>query len=145
LLSGKDFDDETGKLKKQIDCVLLNEEMARALFKRLETKPWVVDSIDEKDLQPNLTSFYYFYPTTGSEPQTWTFCQASHAHSTSPVRTRFDHIHENRFTCLSAEALKVLEPWLLTFLAKNIYRISQDNLLPNPNRHKKHTKRFVRR
>lgn len=49
VASGKDFDDETGKLKKPDDCVLLNEEMAHALFKRLESKPWTVDSIEEKD------------------------------------------------------------------------------------------------
>lgn len=49
VASGKDFDDETGKLKKPDDCVLLNEDMANALFKRLETKPWVVDSVEEKD------------------------------------------------------------------------------------------------
>jgi DNA topoisomerase-1 len=49
VATGKDFDDETGKLRKPDDCVLLNEEMANALFKRLETKPWVVDSIEEKD------------------------------------------------------------------------------------------------
>ncbi|MCC7459846.1 MAG: type I DNA topoisomerase, partial [Proteobacteria bacterium] len=49
VASGKDFDDETGKLKKPDDCVLLNEDTAKALFKRLESKPWVVESIEEKD------------------------------------------------------------------------------------------------
>ena len=49
VASGKDFDDETGKLKKPDDCVLLNEDMANALFKHLQTKPWVVDLIEEKD------------------------------------------------------------------------------------------------
>lgn len=49
VATGKDFEPETGKLKKPEDFVLLNEEMANALFKQLQTKPWVVDSIDEKD------------------------------------------------------------------------------------------------
>jgi DNA topoisomerase-1 len=61
IATGKDFDDETGKLKKPDECVLLNEEMAEALFKHLESKPWVVDSIEEKDfsskpLPPFITS-----------------------------------------------------------------------------------------
>ncbi len=49
VASGKDFDPETGKVKKADDCVVLNEEMANALYKHIETKPWIVDSIDEKD------------------------------------------------------------------------------------------------
>lgn len=49
IASGKDFDPETGKIKKPEDYVVLNEDMARALFKKLETKDWIVDSIEEKD------------------------------------------------------------------------------------------------
>ena len=49
VATGKDFDPETGKLRKPDEFVLLNEDISRALHKHLETKPWVVDSIDEKD------------------------------------------------------------------------------------------------
>lgn len=50
LASGKDFDEQTGKLKKPQDVVLLNLEDAESLKIQLETASWNVQSI-EKNLQ----------------------------------------------------------------------------------------------
>ena len=50
--SGKDFDENTGKIKKPEDFTLLNEEAATALAKKLlETKPWLVSEITETPYQ----------------------------------------------------------------------------------------------
>jgi DNA topoisomerase-1 len=50
LASGKDFDEQTGKLKKPKDVVLLNIQDAETLKTKLETAQWYVQSI-EKNLQ----------------------------------------------------------------------------------------------
>ncbi|MEX2600906.1 MAG: type I DNA topoisomerase [Balneolaceae bacterium] len=46
LASGKDFDEQTGKLKKPDSVVLLNEDDSGSLQKKLEKAAWRVTSID---------------------------------------------------------------------------------------------------
>ena len=52
LATGRDFDDETGKLKKNLvagrDVLLLQESEARTLAKRLPGEPWRVANVEEK-------------------------------------------------------------------------------------------------
>jgi DNA topoisomerase-1 len=52
IASGKDFDDETGRLRAGLvagkDVLLLTEPEARALSERLKGDPWVVAGIEEK-------------------------------------------------------------------------------------------------
>lgn len=52
LATGRDFDDETGKLKKGLtagrDVLLLGEEEARGLAVRLPAEPWRVSNVEEK-------------------------------------------------------------------------------------------------
>ena len=52
LATGRDFDDETGRLKKNLtegkDVLLLGEEEARRLADRLPDEPWRVASVEEK-------------------------------------------------------------------------------------------------
>ncbi|TWT60272.1 type I DNA topoisomerase [Rubinisphaera italica] len=48
LASGKDFDETTGKLKENAKVLLLNEEQANALQKRLLEAPWSVSEIEER-------------------------------------------------------------------------------------------------
>ena len=46
IASGKDFDEQTGKLKKPDAVVLLDEEKAGKLQENLENADWAVDSVD---------------------------------------------------------------------------------------------------
>ncbi len=52
LASGRDFDDDTGKLKKNLtegkDVLLLKESRARTLSSTLKPQPWRVTSIEER-------------------------------------------------------------------------------------------------
>lgn len=48
VASGKDFDEQTGKLKADADVVLLDEATARDLESRLKTQPWKVTSIETR-------------------------------------------------------------------------------------------------
>lgn len=48
VASGKDFDEQTGKLKTDADVVLLDEATARDLESRLKTQPWKVTSIETR-------------------------------------------------------------------------------------------------
>jgi DNA topoisomerase I len=49
IASGKDFDEQTGKLKPDADVVLLSEEQAQALQSALRDQPWQVASLDERE------------------------------------------------------------------------------------------------
>lgn len=53
LATGRDFDDETGRLKEGLtpgrDLVLLREAEARALAERLPGAPWTVVRVEERD------------------------------------------------------------------------------------------------
>src|SRR4029079_14927546 len=40
VASGKDFDEHTGKLKADVEAILLDESTARDLEARLKTEPW---------------------------------------------------------------------------------------------------------
>lgn len=55
LATGRDFDDETGKLKSNLtegkDVLLLGEEQARILAQRLPNDPWRVVHVDVKQQQ----------------------------------------------------------------------------------------------
>jgi len=49
---GKDFDDNTGKLKNEENFTLLDEKEAKELaLKLIDEKPWIVDKITEKPYQ----------------------------------------------------------------------------------------------
>lgn len=48
LASGKDFDENTGKLKPEADVLLLDEDQAVRLRERLLSEPWVVSDIEER-------------------------------------------------------------------------------------------------
>ncbi|MGI0494626.1 type I DNA topoisomerase [Alkalinema pantanalense CENA528] len=48
LATGADFDENTGKIAKGKNVVLLNEEEARALQARLTDKPWTVTDLEER-------------------------------------------------------------------------------------------------
>ena len=47
LATGKDFDEQTGKLAKGVDVVLLDETTAQALVARLRDAPWKVVSVEQ--------------------------------------------------------------------------------------------------
>ena len=55
IATGKDFDDETGKLKGKLtagkDVLLLSEKEARALAERLPDEPWEVASVEERTVK----------------------------------------------------------------------------------------------
>lgn len=48
VASGKDFDENTGKLKEGSKVLLLGEEQAADLLKRIKEEPWSVANIEEK-------------------------------------------------------------------------------------------------
>ncbi len=48
LATGRDFDENTGKLKEASDALVLGEEQARALAERLPDEPWRVASVESK-------------------------------------------------------------------------------------------------
>jgi DNA topoisomerase-1 len=48
IASGRDFDEQTGRLKVGADVLLLSEEQARATVQKIETLPWLVAAIDQK-------------------------------------------------------------------------------------------------
>ncbi|MCA9038315.1 MAG: type I DNA topoisomerase, partial [Planctomycetaceae bacterium] len=48
VASGRDFDENTGRLKEGSDVLLLEEVAAKALQDRLSSEPWTVLKIDEK-------------------------------------------------------------------------------------------------
>ena len=55
IATGRDFDDETGKLKKNLvdgkDVLVLSEADARKLADRLPNDPWVVSSVEERTVK----------------------------------------------------------------------------------------------
>ncbi len=53
LASGKDFDENTGKLKKPDSVVLLDEEMAKALVDDLKGADWSVNNVEVKTQKRN--------------------------------------------------------------------------------------------
>lgn len=48
VASGKDFDEHTGKLKADVEAILLDESTARDLEARLKTEPWQVASVENR-------------------------------------------------------------------------------------------------
>ncbi len=48
VASGKDFDENTGKIKAGLDVLLLDENLAKDLVTRLKDVPWRVGNIEEK-------------------------------------------------------------------------------------------------
>lgn len=48
VASGKDFDEQTGKLKDGVDVVLLDEATARTLESRLKSQPWKVSAVETR-------------------------------------------------------------------------------------------------
>jgi DNA topoisomerase-1 len=48
VASGKDFDEQTGKLKTDVEAVLLDEATARELESRLKSSPWVVATVENR-------------------------------------------------------------------------------------------------
>jgi len=48
VASGKDFDENTGRLKPDVDAVLLDESTARSLENRLKSQPWKVASVENR-------------------------------------------------------------------------------------------------
>lgn len=48
VASGKDFDENTGKLKEGANVLLMNEEQARELQERIRSTPWQVTNIEAK-------------------------------------------------------------------------------------------------
>ncbi|MFO1019215.1 MAG: type I DNA topoisomerase [Planctomycetales bacterium] len=48
IATGKDFDETTGKLKKDADVLLLDETQARSLQARLKTTPWSVRDVEKR-------------------------------------------------------------------------------------------------
>jgi len=53
LASGKDFDENTGKLKKPDSVVLLDQEKGEALVEALKSAEWTVTSVDVKNQKRN--------------------------------------------------------------------------------------------
>lgn len=49
VASGRDFDENTGKLKADVDVLLLNEQQAGELRDRLEKESWAVKSVETRD------------------------------------------------------------------------------------------------
>lgn len=50
VATGKDFDEQTGKIAEGKDVVLVEKDEAEKILKRLEKEPWVVKEIQEKPL-----------------------------------------------------------------------------------------------
>ena len=48
VASGKDFDEHTGRLKPEVEAVLLDEATARELERRLKTQAWKVSSVENR-------------------------------------------------------------------------------------------------
>ena len=48
IATGKDFDEQTGKLKADAKVLLLDEAKARELQERLQDQPWVVSSVETR-------------------------------------------------------------------------------------------------
>ena len=48
IASGRDFDEQTGRLKDGADVLLLSEEQAKSTVQKIETLPWIVSSIEQK-------------------------------------------------------------------------------------------------
>ena len=48
VATGSDFDENTGKIAEGRNVVLLDEAQAEALKERIEDKPWVVNSVEER-------------------------------------------------------------------------------------------------
>ncbi len=48
IATGKDFDESTGRLKEGSDVLLLEEQQARELHERIQSKPWQVTNIQER-------------------------------------------------------------------------------------------------
>lgn len=48
VASGKDFDENTGKLKANADVLLMNEQQATDLQERIQKSPWSVTNIESK-------------------------------------------------------------------------------------------------
>jgi DNA topoisomerase-1 len=48
VASGKDFDEHTGRLKPEVEAVLLDEATARELEGRLKSQPWKVASVENR-------------------------------------------------------------------------------------------------
>ena len=55
IATGRDFDDDTGKLKKSVtegkDVLVLSEAEARALAERLPNEPWVVSGVEDRTVK----------------------------------------------------------------------------------------------
>lgn len=48
VASGKDFDEHTGKLKADVEAILLDESTARELETRLKSQPWKVAAVENR-------------------------------------------------------------------------------------------------
>lgn len=48
VASGKDFDEHTGRLKENVEAVLLDEATARELESKLKSQPWNVSSVENR-------------------------------------------------------------------------------------------------
>jgi DNA topoisomerase-1 len=48
IASGRDFDEHTGRLKEGSDVLLLQEAQAREVQQRIQTAPWSVTSVEQK-------------------------------------------------------------------------------------------------
>ncbi|RLS40629.1 MAG: type I DNA topoisomerase, partial [Planctomycetota bacterium] len=48
IAAGRDFDENTGRLKGSSDVLLLEEVQAKALQEKIRTQPWIVSSIEQK-------------------------------------------------------------------------------------------------
>src|SRR5690606_5893250 len=49
VASGKDFDEQTGRIQDGVDVLLLEEQAARDLQQRLKSEPWKVVSIEQRE------------------------------------------------------------------------------------------------
>jgi len=49
IATGKDFDENTGKLKEGVDVLLIEEAAARELFEKLSSSDWQITKIEERD------------------------------------------------------------------------------------------------
>lgn len=48
IATGRDFDEHTGKLKAGTDVLLLEESAARSLQEKIQTQPWIVSAVEQK-------------------------------------------------------------------------------------------------
>jgi DNA topoisomerase-1 len=48
VASGKDFDEHTGRLKDDVDCMLLDEQTTLQLQDRLQTQPWTIAAVETR-------------------------------------------------------------------------------------------------